>query len=65
MARHFEDHIHAQASGLFHDHRAGVFFGGIEHVVGLHVARDLAPVFIHFDSEHGRRAHCSRHCDGK
>src|ERR1700747_86823 len=43
----------------------GVSFRGIEHIVGFHLARDLAAVFVHFNGKHGGRAHCARHGNGE
>src|ERR1017187_430903 len=63
MARHFEDHVHAEAAGFFRDNGTYIFFGGIERVVGVHLGRDLAPMFVDFDREDGGCAHGSRHCD--
>src|SRR5712691_9025892 len=56
MASHFENHVHAQAARLFHHNRAGIFFRRIEDVIGLHLARDFAPMLVHFDGKYAGRA---------
>src|ERR1022692_1743358 len=65
MPRHLEHHVYAKSSGLLHHDRFRVFFRRIDHVVGLHLSRDLAPVLVYFDGEQTGRAHGPSYGDGK
>ena len=65
MARHFKHDIHAETSGFLHDHGARIFFCRIDHVIRLHLLRNLPPVFVNFNDENRGRTHGPRHRDGK
>src|SRR5271156_1102977 len=61
MARHLEHHVDAEAAGFLHHDRADIFLRRIERIVGLHLARNLAPVLIHLDGKYAGRAHGARY----
>ena len=61
MSGHFQHHIHAQPACLFFDNRPHIFFRGVEHIVSLHLLRQLAPGLIHFQRKHASRAYRPSH----